>query len=144
MDKYRTSDILFGTREKLLELRQKLLLLEKLTSPANKKNVKKIIYRIVPNYIGNDNDDSKFICDLYDKRRALYNIMDILMFGHLQFPTTLIDSLYLEKDNNGDYILKNSDVNHQVYITDQTSFKEIINEIQDLDYFNKLPYKKII
>ena len=97
----------------------------------------------MPNYIGNDNDDSKFICDLYDKRRALYNIMDILMFGHLQFPTTLIDSLYLEKDNNGDYILKNSDVNHQVYITNQTSFKEIINEIQDLDYYNKLPYKKI-
>lgn len=143
MEKYRTSDILFGTRERLLELRQKLLLLEELTSPANKKSVKKIIYRIVPNYIGNDNDDSKFICDLYDKRRALYNIMDFLRFGHLQFPTTLIDSLYLEKDNNGDYILKNSDVNHQVYITDQTRFKEIINEIQDLDYSNKLPYKKI-
>ena len=41
MDKYRTSDILFGTREKLLELRQKLLLLNELTSPANKKSVKK-------------------------------------------------------------------------------------------------------
>ena len=42
MEKYRSSDIIFGTREKILEIRENLSLLEALTSTTN-KDVKKWI-----------------------------------------------------------------------------------------------------
>ena len=60
MEKYRSSDVIFGTREKLLEIRDKLSLLEALTSTTN-KDVKKVIYRIIRDY---KRKDEKFICDL--------------------------------------------------------------------------------
>ena len=60
MEKYPSSDVLFGAREKLLEIRDKLSLLEALTSTTN-KDVKKVIYRIIRDY---KRKDEKFICDL--------------------------------------------------------------------------------
>ena len=139
MEKYRSSDVIFGTREKLLEIRDKLSLLEALTSTTN-KDVKKVIYRIIRDY---KRKDEKFICDLLNNQSKLQDIIYYLKHGHLYYPINYIDSLELEKDDNGDYRFKDSPFNQSGSIIDQNRFKEIIDEIQSSDYYDELAYKKI-
>lgn len=145
MEKYLTSDIIFGTREKLLELRNKLLLLEELTIAKNRRDVKKVSYKIVPNHNGREmNDNQIFICDLLDNRSLIQDISDFLKSGYLYSPIIGIgDSAELEIDDNGDYRFKNSEFNQSIHIADQNRFKEIIKEIKESDVYNEMEYKKI-
>ena len=113
MEKYRSSDVIFGTREKLLEIRDKLSLLEALTSTTN-KDVKKVIYRIIRDY---KRKDEKFICDLLNNRSKMQDIIDYLKSGYLYLPTDYIGTSELEKDENGDYRFKDSEFNQFVSIT---------------------------
>ena len=139
MEKYRSSDIIFGTREKILEIRENLSLLEALTSTTN-KDVKKVIYRIIRDY---KRKDEKFICDLLNNRSKMQDIIDYLKSGYLYSPTDYIGTSELEKDDNGDYRFKDSEFNQFVSITNQNRFKEIIDEIQSSDYYDELAYRKI-
>ena len=139
MEKYRSSDVIFGTREKILEIREKLSLLEALTSTTN-KDVKKVIYRIIRDY---KRKDEKFRCDLLNNRSKMQDIIDYLKSGYLYSPDDYIGTSELEKDDNGDYRFKDSKFNQFVSITNQNRFKEIIDEIQSSDYYDELAYKKI-
>lgn len=144
MKNYRTSEIIFGTREKLLELRNKLLQLEELTVPHNRRDVKKVLYEIVTNNRRREKDGNQiFICNLYDNRSLPQNIKDFLRSGYLYYPTILVGNSELEKDDNGDYRFEDSEFNQLVSITNQDRFKEIIEEIQESDFYNEMAFKKI-
>ena len=144
MKKYRTSEIIFGTREKLLELRNKLLQLEELTVPHNRRDAKEVLYEIIPNHRRREKDgDQIFICKLYDNRSLPQNIKDFLRSGYLYYPTILTGDSELEKDDNGDYKFEDPEFNQSVSIIDQNRFKEIIEEIQESDVYNEMAFKKI-
>ena len=147
MKKYKSSEIIFGTRESLLDFRDKLLLLEELTTVQNRKDVKKVIYEIASSLNSVERDkgiNQRFLCSLYGNSSFYQDVMDFLRFGYLFRPTTGIgDSVSVIKNNNGEYMFEDPEFNQYVSITDQDRFKEIIEEIQDSDFFNEMAFKKI-
>lgn len=146
MKRYRSSEIIFGTRERFLELRKRLLLLEKLTAVSNRKDVKKILYDIVSSdSIGKNGNynTQQFICKLINNRSLLQDIIDYLKSGYFHSPTIVVGNSELEKDFNGNYKFKDSEFNASVSITDQNTFREIIEKIQDSEFFNEMIFKKI-
>ena len=114
------------------------------TVPNNRRDAKKVIYRITTNQRRREKDgDQVFRCNLYENRSLPQNIIDFLRSGYLYYPTILIGDSELEKDDKGDYRFEDSEFNQSVSITDQNRFREIIEEIQESDVYKELAFKKI-
>ena len=142
---YRTSDILFGTREKYLELRKQLLLLESLTK-INYVEGNKLEYDVFSTGQKNEQGvriNHDFLCRLKENPNIVACVINGLRQGFLLASPVMVDYSDLIKDENGIYRFKDANFNDMVSITDQEKFSEIIAQIRNMEFFNKMGTKKI-
>ena len=138
---YTTAEIIFGTREKYLELIDKLLLLERLTSIANNKDINDISYNV---HFNDDSLEERKInigCSLIQKpKNTTHRLYQYLKYGTFN-PVSLYESMLIRDDDN--YALRNFLINDLISVTDQEKYNKVIEEILNMEFLNNMNFGRI-
>lgn len=135
---YKSSEIIFGSREKLLELQRKLHLLKELTDISDCKEIKDIYYYCIKE----DKLDPRIRCVFEQNPRTLRGIIDFLKKDIL---TTYVYGGNISDvvvDGNGKYKLSDNTRRFVASIKDenQQKYKEIVEELINSKFYKNFTF----
>ena len=141
-DFYKASEILFGTREKYLELRKEILALEALTDISKNRRIRNVKYSISEDYMDiPDNEQRKIRYSLIENQYNLKGFIDyfasFVFSGFHDFPHSITySSGNLRKDKNGKYSFDEG-----INIANQEKFEQIVERILEMDFVKSMDFR---
>ena len=137
-EKYSASEIIFGTRKEYEDLQKKFRLLRILTDISNAKDANNILYRakVDDNTYRNGIIVPNILYSLTQSPNTLNGLIRYLKSYLYGMPKPACEEGRIIKDDNNNYST-NSEV---ISIKNQEGYNEIVNEILNLDFLNKMNF----